>query len=156
MIYFAESLEQLRSAVYSFIEICGEKGRIGSPINDERLDSLLQLELVFVDRDGNIVGDEANDYQPKPGEVKCVKISQGDTALIHEHSADKLTIEFGVNDVYKIRRILGSLSQHDLRANLLAWYGISGSEADSITNILYPLFLVFSDAEEMRRVKDFN
>lgn len=75
MIYFAESLEQLRSAVDSFIEICGEKGRIGSPINDERLDSLLQLELVFVDRDGNIVGDEANDYQPKPGEIKCVKIS---------------------------------------------------------------------------------
>lgn len=36
---------------------------------------LVQMELVYVDADGNVVGSEANDYRPRPGELAAVKLS---------------------------------------------------------------------------------
>lgn len=41
----------------------------------ETMNDTLMAEVVYVDKDGVIVGDEANDYKPKPGECVAVKLS---------------------------------------------------------------------------------
>ncbi len=48
--------------------------RVARKVDDKHVD-LLQVELVYIDKYGNIVGDEANDYQPKDGETAVWAIS---------------------------------------------------------------------------------
>ncbi len=63
MIAFASTAKQLRERLDSFINVAGEDAFIGIAYSDGSLDGLVQLELVYVDKDGNIVGDEAEDYK---------------------------------------------------------------------------------------------
>ena len=41
----------------------------------EMVDADIMLELVYVNQDGLIVGDQADDYKPKEGEVAVIAIS---------------------------------------------------------------------------------
>lgn len=50
--------------------------RVAAKVNDKVVDKM-QIELVYIDGDGNIVGDEANDYKPKDGEYPCLAFSAG-------------------------------------------------------------------------------
>ena len=84
MIYFAGTLKNLRSAVDSYIKLLGEDTVVGTKGCDCRkitgdidyLSDLIQLEYVFINKQTlTIVGDEANDYKPKDGEVPAVLIS---------------------------------------------------------------------------------
>lgn len=80
MIYFAGSLKHLKQAVDSMIQVMGENapvGRLcvlggGKPAN--YMDDI-QLEWVYINGSGDVVGDQANDYVPKEGEKSAVMIS---------------------------------------------------------------------------------
>lgn len=80
MIYHAETLGQLRDAIKDFIAVAGENARVGTPWKNapnpqnEHIEPLVTLDLVYVDRTGCIMGDEADDYQRKSGEYPAVRI----------------------------------------------------------------------------------
>jgi hypothetical protein len=76
MIYFSDTLKRLRDAIDSFIKVIGtEDVPIGTDDTRGGLDQLVTLDLVYVDANNNIVGDEANDYRPKDGERAAVRVS---------------------------------------------------------------------------------
>ena len=84
MIYFASTLKEYKDVIDSYIKLLGENTRIGVMVADTSvkdniryfLDDLTQLEYVFINKEyGNIVGDEADEYKPKDGEVPAVLIS---------------------------------------------------------------------------------
>ncbi len=74
MIHFAESAKQLREALDHYIEAWGDAPLV-HPDASGQLDDLLQAEWVYVDAELREVGTEAEDYVPKEGERKALKIS---------------------------------------------------------------------------------
>lgn len=80
MIYHAETLGQLASAVESMIQLLGSDAPVGTPCDPvdgkEAINFPISLDLVYMDEFGNIVGDEANDYKPNilAGEVAAVRV----------------------------------------------------------------------------------
>lgn len=77
MIYFASNLRQLRDAVDSYIKILGENTPVCVPCRTSSdVDTLVTLDWICIDGEGNIVGDEANDYELKlkPGEMNAIRI----------------------------------------------------------------------------------
>lgn len=93
MISWATTLGQLRDEVDRYIRLLGKDAPVGTthqyqksfentlPDNSkipcppgEYLD-MVQLELVYINTTGQVVGDEANDYRLKSGELKAVKVS---------------------------------------------------------------------------------
>lgn len=96
MIAWATTLKDLRGRIDAMIAVVGEDAPVGTATHrpehiqtdglseggklvpaGEFLDDVgVQIELVYVNkRTGQVVGDEANDYKPKAGEVAAVKIS---------------------------------------------------------------------------------
>ncbi len=66
MIYHASSLAQLREAIDAFEQTTKSKDtHVGTPvIVPSILFDVVTMDLVIVDKDGNVVGDEANDNKP--------------------------------------------------------------------------------------------
>ena len=77
VIYFPENNKELQKAI-AFDEILPviiKSGVATSRSGVHETYEHLQVEVVYIDNFGNIVGDEANDYQPKGGEMKALLFS---------------------------------------------------------------------------------
>ena len=100
MIYFANTLKDLRAAVDSMIKVVGEDAPVGvefklekpetwtrlspaGPIEGRQVEmpagdyisDQLALEWVMVDKEtGHVVGTEADDYEKKPNEAHAVRL----------------------------------------------------------------------------------
>lgn len=77
MIAFPSTLGQLRDDVARMIEVAGPDAPVGSGDNvgdEETIDVEVQLDLVYINAQGYVVGTEANDYRPKPGERAAVRV----------------------------------------------------------------------------------
>lgn len=86
MIAFCSTLKQLRDECDKWIDFLGEDTLIGTrrePDNRDSTDMLISISLEWImvrepqgePADMVFVGDEANDYKLKPGEINAVRIN---------------------------------------------------------------------------------
>jgi len=77
VIYHFSTLGQLRDAVNSFIAIMGENAPVGIGYREgdvEFIEGVSSLDYVYINENGKIIGDEANDYKPNGGEWAAARI----------------------------------------------------------------------------------
>ena len=76
MICWVSSIDEMIRRLQSFKEAGASHVGVRHPDQDDTpfLDQA-QLELVYIDRDGVIVGDEANGYRPRPEDWTAVMIT---------------------------------------------------------------------------------
>jgi hypothetical protein len=78
MIHFFNTVGQLKKTVDWAVETFGENTLIGSAITRNGIDYVdgdFQMDMVYIDKDGYVVGDEANDYKPKEDEYLAFRVS---------------------------------------------------------------------------------
>jgi hypothetical protein len=68
MIHFFNSVKTLKDFLKDFPD------DMPIAIKRDTLDDVSQIEVVYITRYGKVVGDEANDYSPKDGELKALVI----------------------------------------------------------------------------------
>ncbi len=72
VLYHATTIDEAIHALKAFKQ-CGIV-YVGFEFKKNKLD-MVQFDYVFVDKEGNVVGTEAENYKPKENEVKAVRIS---------------------------------------------------------------------------------
>lgn len=78
MIAFHQTIGQLIKDLEGYRAVHGDSMPCGAgmSIEDVAYIDMIQVEWVFIERKtGRVVGDDANDYQPKEGECAALRIS---------------------------------------------------------------------------------
>lgn len=74
MIYFPESIDQAISALQSMKSAGAVRVVSSLTLGGDVVDTI-QVDLVWINRAGVIVGNEADDYRPQPGEIAVALIT---------------------------------------------------------------------------------